>query len=27
VGSATLRLIDEKGVGAVGDFIRGLRPA
>jgi tryptophan synthase alpha chain len=25
VGSATLRLIDEKGVGAVGDFIRGLR--
>jgi tryptophan synthase alpha chain len=26
VGSATLRLIDEKGVGAVGDFIRGLRP-
>jgi tryptophan synthase alpha chain len=27
VGSATLRLIDEKGVDAVGDFIRGLRPA
>jgi len=27
VGSATLRLIDEKGVPAVGDFIRGLRPA
>ena len=27
VGSATLRLIDEEGVGAVGDFIRGLRPA
>ena len=26
VGSATLRLIDEKGVGAVGEFIRGLRP-
>jgi tryptophan synthase alpha chain len=26
VGSATLRLIDEKGLGAVGDFIRGLRP-
>ncbi len=26
VGSATLRLIDEKGVGSVGDFIRGLRP-
>ncbi len=25
VGSATLRLIDEKGVAAVGDFIRGLR--
>ena len=25
VGSATLRLIDEKGVGAVGGFIRGLR--
>jgi tryptophan synthase alpha chain len=25
VGSATLRLIDEKGVGAVGHFIRGLR--
>jgi tryptophan synthase alpha chain len=25
VGSATLRLVDEKGVGAVGDFIRGLR--
>jgi tryptophan synthase alpha chain len=27
VGSATLRLIDGKGVDAVGDFIRGLRPA
>ena len=27
VGSATLRLIDEKGVDAVGGFIRGLRPA
>jgi tryptophan synthase alpha chain len=27
VGSATLRLIDEKGVPAVGDFIRGLRRA
>ena len=26
VGSATLRLIDEKGVGAVADFVRGLRP-
>jgi tryptophan synthase alpha chain len=26
-GSATLRLIDEKGVGAVGNFIRSLRPA
>jgi tryptophan synthase alpha chain len=26
VGSATLRLIDQKGVSAVGDFIRGLRP-
>ena len=25
VGSATLRLIDEKGVAAVGDFIRSLR--
>jgi tryptophan synthase alpha chain len=25
VGSATLRLIDEKGVGAVGEFVRGLR--
>jgi tryptophan synthase alpha chain len=25
VGSATLRLIDEKGVGAVGNFIRGFR--
>jgi tryptophan synthase alpha chain len=25
VGSATIKLIDEKGVGAVGDFIRGLR--
>jgi tryptophan synthase alpha chain len=25
VGSATLRLIDERGVGAVGDFVRGLR--
>ena len=25
VGSATLRLVDEQGVGAVGDFIRGLR--
>jgi tryptophan synthase alpha chain len=25
VGSATLRLVDEKGVSAVGDFIRGLR--
>ncbi len=25
VGSATLRLIDEKGVGAVDGFIRGLR--
>jgi len=27
VGSATLRLIEEKGVAAVGDFIRGLRRA
>jgi tryptophan synthase alpha chain len=27
VGSATLRLIDEKGVSAVAPFIRGLRPA
>jgi tryptophan synthase alpha chain len=26
VGSATIRLIDEKGVGAVGAFVRGLRP-
>jgi tryptophan synthase alpha chain len=25
VGSATLRLVDEKGVAAVGDFVRGLR--
>ena len=25
VGSATIRLIDEKGVGAVGGFVRGLR--
>jgi tryptophan synthase alpha chain len=25
VGSATLRVIDEQGVGAVGGFIRGLR--
>jgi len=25
VGSATLRLIDEKGIAAVGDFIRSLR--
>jgi tryptophan synthase alpha chain len=25
VGSATLKLIDEKGVGAVGPFVRGLR--
>ena len=25
VGSATLKLIDEKGVGAVGGFVRGLR--
>lgn len=25
VGSATLRLIDGKGVAAVGDFVRGLR--
>jgi tryptophan synthase alpha chain len=27
VGSATLRLIDDKGVGAVGAFMRGLRTA
>jgi tryptophan synthase alpha chain len=26
VGSATLRIIDERGVAAVGSFIRGLRP-
>jgi len=26
VGSATLRLIDERGVPAVGHFVRGLRP-
>jgi tryptophan synthase alpha chain len=25
VGSATLKLVDEKGVGAVGEFVRGLR--
>jgi tryptophan synthase alpha chain len=25
VGSATLRLIDDKGVAAVGAFVRGLR--
>jgi tryptophan synthase alpha chain len=25
VGSATLRLIDDKGIAAVGDFVRGLR--
>jgi tryptophan synthase alpha chain len=27
VGSATLRLIDEKGIAPVGDFLRSLRPA
>jgi tryptophan synthase alpha chain len=26
VGTATLRLVDTKGVPAVGDFVRGLRP-
>lgn len=25
IGSQTIRLVDEQGVGAVGDFIRGLR--
>jgi len=25
IGTQTLRLVDEQGVGAVGDFIRGLR--
>ena len=26
VGSETIRLIDQQGVGAVGPFIRSLRP-
>ena len=26
IGSQTIRLVDEQGVGAVGEFIRGLRP-
>ena len=26
VGSATLRLVDDKGVAAIGAFVRGLRP-
>jgi tryptophan synthase alpha chain len=25
VGSQTIRLVDEEGVGAVGEFIRSLR--